>query len=181
MIDLRDLFVEWFDYYAARATERLVGLTDAEYLWEPVPGCWTVRPLAGGGGFALDGFARDGGGPEPDPPPVTTIAWRLVHLAIGSFDHPLRPAAFGVERSPVAAGDIPGTAADALAFFERGCATWRADLLSLTEARIAQPLGADAGPYADDPIASYVEHMHDEFIHHTAEIALLRDLYRAQS
>jgi hypothetical protein len=40
---VRELFVGWFDYYAARTEERLAGLTDAEYLWEPVANCWSVR------------------------------------------------------------------------------------------------------------------------------------------
>jgi hypothetical protein len=26
-----------------RLRERLSGITEEEYLWEPVPGCWTVR------------------------------------------------------------------------------------------------------------------------------------------
>jgi hypothetical protein len=32
----------------------------------------------GGGAFTID-YAR----PEPDPPPVTTIAWRLGHMVVG--------------------------------------------------------------------------------------------------
>ena len=62
---------------------RLEGLTDEEYLWEPVAGCWSVRPRAetvghdsaGGGDLVLD-YSW----PEPSPPPVTTIAWRLAHV-----------------------------------------------------------------------------------------------------
>jgi DinB superfamily len=65
---------------------RLDGLTDNEYFWEPTTGCWSVRPRgtstapiqAGSGAFTID-FAM----PEPDPPPVTTIAWRLGHLIVG--------------------------------------------------------------------------------------------------
>ena len=55
---------------------RLQGLTDAEYLWEPVPGCWSVRQQADGS-YQLDG------GDAPDPPPVTPIAWRMMHLGAG--------------------------------------------------------------------------------------------------
>jgi hypothetical protein len=62
---------------------RLVGLTDAEYFWEPVAGCWSIRPRGqssaplsvGAGDFVLDY-----GYPPPEPPPVTTIAWRLAHI-----------------------------------------------------------------------------------------------------
>ena len=30
-------------YWAAHLRPRLDGLTDAEYFWEPVEGCWTLR------------------------------------------------------------------------------------------------------------------------------------------
>ena len=67
---------------------RLDGLTDAEYLWEPVEGCWNVRPradartrmAAGSGDWIMDYEF-----PEPSPAPVTTIAWRLGHILVGIF------------------------------------------------------------------------------------------------
>ncbi|HTS98053.1 MAG TPA: DinB family protein [Streptosporangiaceae bacterium] len=68
-----------------RLTDRIEGLTDEEYFWEPVAGCWSLRP-GGEGRWHLDGGG--GGGPAPDPVPVTTIAWRLGHLggmAVGGF------------------------------------------------------------------------------------------------
>src|SRR5436189_291902 len=74
-----------FDYVWGRLTERLGRLTDEEYFWEPVPGCWSLRQ-DGQGRWRLDGGG--GGGPAPDPAPVTTIAWRLGHLggmAVGGF------------------------------------------------------------------------------------------------
>ncbi len=36
------------------------------------------------------------------------------------------------------------------------------------------------GNYARRPVVAFIEHIHDEFIHHAAEIALLRDLFRAR-
>ena len=52
---------------------RLEGLTDEEYLWEPVPGCWSLRAradatttdAAGGGDLVLDYVW-----PDPTPAPV---------------------------------------------------------------------------------------------------------------
>jgi hypothetical protein len=41
-----------------------------------------------------------------------------------------------------------------------------------------QILGLVAGPYAEDDKASLVLHQLDEQIHHGAELAVLRDLYR---
>ena len=51
-------------------------LTDEEYLWEPVPGCWSIRPTGPGGRGEFEQAQ-----PDPEPAPVTTIAWRLSHLA----------------------------------------------------------------------------------------------------
>ena len=49
------------DYAFGRLRERLAGLSDKEYLWEPADGCWSVR-LAGDGTFRAD-WVR----PEPVP------------------------------------------------------------------------------------------------------------------
>src|SRR5215471_6508881 len=65
---------------------RLDGLTDDEYFWEPVAGCWSIRPRAEAAGPAPGGdYTADFAFPEPDPPPVTTIAWRLAHIIVGVF------------------------------------------------------------------------------------------------
>jgi DinB superfamily len=76
--------LDW--HWRAQLRPRLNGLTDEEYRWEPVPGAWNVRPrgtgtapiAVGAGEFTID-FAM----PEPDPSPVTTIAWRLGHIIVG--------------------------------------------------------------------------------------------------
>ena len=171
---LKELFIGWFDYYAARAADRLDGLTDAEYLWEPVASCWSVR--ASGDGFVTD-FAR----PEPDPAPVTTIAWRLVHVSSMLREHGLRAVAFeGGAANHVAPSEVFGTASEARASFDRAVETWKRALATVPEARLLEPLGPEAEAFASDPVASFVEHIHDEFIHHSAEIALRRDLYRAR-
>ena len=58
---------------------------------------------------------------------------------------------------------------------------WDAHLALVQNERLDEPVGAVAGPqYADRSRAAYVLHMLDEFIHHGAEIALLRDLWRWQ-
>ena len=85
MDNLAGSLVTAFDYVWERLTGRLGGLTDEEYFWEPVAGCWSLRQDEQGR-WRLDGGG--GGGPAPDPAPVTTIAWRLGHLgglAVGGF------------------------------------------------------------------------------------------------
>jgi hypothetical protein len=170
---LQQFFISQFDYFAARTRARLDGLTDDEYLWEPVPGCWSVRP-------GPNGFVYEHTSPEPDPPPITTIAWRLVHLSWCLSDHGLRRVAFdGDEAAWEEATDAPGTAADALAHFDQSVNVWKADLARTGDERLWEPMGPAAGPFGEDPVAGFVEHIHDEFIHHSAEIGVLRDLYRA--
>ena len=48
-IDWTHELVDQFDWHWTRHLRpRLDGLTDEEYLWEPVAGAWSVRPRAGG-------------------------------------------------------------------------------------------------------------------------------------
>jgi hypothetical protein len=49
---------------------------------------------------------------------------------------------------------------------------------ALGDAGLARPCGPDEGAFADYPMAALVLHINREIIHHAAEIALLRDLYR---
>ncbi len=69
------LLVGQLEFYGdVHLRPRLEGLGDEEYLWEPVEGCWSLRRDENGV------YALDGRWLEPSPPPVTTIAWRMVHL-----------------------------------------------------------------------------------------------------
>lgn len=158
---------------------RLAGLSDDEYLWEPVPGAWNVRPRgtstapmsAGTGPFTID-WAW----PEPVPAPVTTIAWRLGHVLVGCLA--MRTAShFG--RPPVDYDSFryAGTAAEALAQLEEELARWRDGVRGWDDDALRQPCGPAEGPFADAPRAALVLHIHRELIHHLAEVSLLRDLY----
>jgi hypothetical protein len=159
---------------------RLDGLTDQEYCREPVPGCWSVRrrgtssaPItAGAGEYTID-FAL----PEPVPAPVTTIAWRLGHLIVGVFG--ARVAAhFGGPPVNYQDFDYAGTAAGALRQLDEAYAAWTDGVRGLDAAELARPCGPAEGPFAEAPLASLILHINREAIHHGAEIALLRDLYR---
>ncbi len=46
--DRLGMLLDQFDKAREMAQVRLTGLTDEEYLWEPVPGCWSLRPGEGG-------------------------------------------------------------------------------------------------------------------------------------
>lgn len=160
---------------------KLEGLTDDEYFWEPVAGCWSVRPrsqatapILGGAGDLVAEFAF----PEPDPPPVTTIAWRLVHLVVGVFG--ARNAShFGGPPMDYFTYENPTTAAATLAALDAGYARWIAGVRDVDD-DLLRPTGEAEGPFGAWPFAGLVLHIHREVIHHGAEILLLRDLYRSR-
>lgn len=194
--------LQQFDFARKRLADRLAGpvmdsgngtdvevgpLTDKEYLWEPVPDCWSVRRRTDGPGpraTTLTGtgeWGRDATtGPHPAPPPFTTIAWRLSHLC-----------ELLTLRADHTAGSHTQTrddycsskdAARAISAFETGAAAWRKALHSVddnaldTVGHSTYPHGSDSG----DPFIDIVWWVNQELLHHGAEIALMRDLYRSQ-
>jgi len=159
-------------YWDASLHPRLAGLTNAEYLWEPAPGCWSVRPQP-------DGTATiDWAFPAPDPPPLTTIAWRICHVAGPALamraNHHFGDGSWTPDRR-----DWPVTAAAGVAFLERAYQEWHDAVAAAGPERLTQPTGPAEGPYAEFPFATLVLHLNREVMHHGGEIGLLRDLYRA--
>lgn len=163
----------------AQLRERLDGLTDDEYFWEPAPGCWNVRPrgtgtapVQGGSGAMTIDFAM----PTPEPAPFTTIAWRLGHVIVGVLA--MRNAAhFGRASTDYQSFEYAATAAEALDQLDTEYATWMAGVASLGEDGLARRCGAAEGAMAEYPMGALVLHIHREVIHHLAEVCLLRDLY----
>lgn len=169
--------LDWHWQYHVRP--RLAGLSDEEYLWEPVTGCWSVRrrgesttSMANGAGeFTID-FEL----PEPEPPPVTTIAWRMAHIIVGVFG--ARTANhFGGPAVEYQTFGYAGTAEEAIAQLDEGYRRWSEGVRGLGEEGLNRPCGPAEGPFADAPLADLVLHINREAIHHGAEICLLRDLY----
>jgi hypothetical protein len=169
-------------WWAQSMRPRMDGLTDDEYFWEPASGAWSVRPegtssapvSVGAGPYRVD-FAF----PEPDPPPVTTIGWRLAHVIVGVFG--MRAA--GHFDGPPCAYDTfqyAGSAAEALAQLDAAYTAWTTGVQGLDAAGLARPVGPAEGPWAEHPMAELVLHINREALHHGAEICLLRDLYRTR-
>lgn len=178
----RELLEQLDWHWRQQLRPRLDGITDDEYFWEPVADCWNVRPRgrgtapvqAGSGDFTID-FAM----PEPVPPPVTTIAWRLAHIIVGVFGMRVAGHFSGPAVDYLSFG-YAGTAAGALRQLDEVYEAWRTGVRGLGAAGLAQPCGVAEGPFADHPMAALVLHINREAIHHGAEIALLRDLYLRQ-
>ena len=180
-VDWTSELVEQLDlHWRTQLRPRLDGLTDEEYRWEPVRDAWNVRPRgtgsapiqAGRGDFTID-FAI----PEPDPAPVTTIAWRIGHVVVGVLG--ARAAShFGAPPVDYDSHEYPGDAATALAQLDATYAAWIAGVRGLGADDLRRAVGPAEGPYAQRPMAELVLHINREVLHHGAEIALLRDLYR---
>ncbi|MFS0898790.1 DinB family protein [Mycolicibacterium litorale] len=166
-MDLITQLVDQVDFHWTQALRpRLEGLTDTEYFWEPVPGCWTVHP-DGGIDFRY---------PPPQPEPFTTIAWRMAHVIVGvlamrSHSH------FGGPPADYQSWSYATDAATALRQLDEEYARWITGVRSLDDAALARPCGPAEGPYADYPMSALVLHINREVIHHGAEIACIRDLY----
>ena len=161
-------------YWDTHLWPRLQGLTDEEYFWEPVDGCWTIRPRADGA------YAIDWAWPTPERPPMTTLAWRLAQvgvqtLGVRASNH------FGDGSLTLETAKWPGSAAEALASLEENYHLWLEGVRRLGEADLAEPIGPAEGQWADQPFAALVFHLNREIMHQGGEICLLRDLYRARA
>lgn len=169
--------VDW--HWHKQLRPRLEGLTDEEYFWEPVANTWSIRPRAegraalsmGGGDLVMD-YAY----PEPSPPPVTTIAWRLAHIIVGVFQSRVA-GHFGGPAVDYETFVYAETAAEALQQLDESYAAWSAGVNALDDEGLRAACGAAEGPFAEHPMAGLVLHINREVIHHGAEISLLRDLY----
>jgi hypothetical protein len=181
-MSLTEELLEQFDWHWQVALQpRLRTLSDEQYLWEPVPGCWSLRhrhetdvaQVWGAGDHVMEQVE-----PPPDPPPVTTIAWRLGHLAIDVFGARASNH-FGDGSVRASTTDWPPTAAGGVALFEEHYGRWRSHVADLDDDALARPCGPAEGHFADEPFRGLVLHLNREALHHGAEIMLLLDLHRA--
>lgn len=189
-----------YDFARTRLMDRIAGptmnsgddqlvavapMTDAEYLWEPVPNAWSIRRKTDGpspSALELVGvgeWGRDRHPDSPSPPPFPTIAWRLAHinemLALRA-DHLI-----GSHTLTRALHAFHGDAASAITAYDEAADAWREVLITATEADL-DAVGRSTYPYGSDPDVPLIETvwwMNQELLHHGAEIAILRDLYLA--
>jgi hypothetical protein len=161
---------------------RLENLSQDEYLWEPVADCWTIRPADAETNVTMWGtgpFRMEQDDDNPTPAPVTTIAWRLGHMIVAVLGERVHSHFAG----PAIAHDtfaFAGTATEALSQIDSSYADWITGVRGLGADGLARPCGPAEGPFADAPLAALVLHINREMLHHSAEVLLLRDLYRTR-
>jgi hypothetical protein len=192
--------LEQFDWGCLRLVNRMLGpevdsgsgtpvavepMTDAEYRWEPVPGSWSVRRRKDGPGpratllMGAGEWGRDSAEPShPYPPPFTTIAWRLSHISemlLLRSDYTTGSHSLTSDTYPAS-----GAAAPAISAFVAAVDAWRGALAACDDAAL-DTVGLSSYPYASDAEEVFIDivwWVNQEILHHGAEIALLRDLYR---
>jgi hypothetical protein len=179
--DRLQILLASLDWVWPNLESRLEGLIDAEYFWEPVANCWSLRPRgearsaspAGKGEWLIDGQV-----PGPHPAPVTTIAWRMCHLAMS----PMMRYDWTFGEHSLTLNDIewPPDAAAAVEFVRGATLRWRDAVAGLDKSAL-DTIGFSRFPQGLDPEARFIDLLAwtiTEYTHHAAEIACLRDLFR---
>ncbi len=155
----------------------LAGIGDAEFFWEPVPGCWTVHrrsePPRAAGADGCGEWVIDYDPAQPTPAPFTTIAWRTVHIA--SVNYLYWDYAFGTASASFDL-EMPADAVAAVEWLRASQEPLTAALSGLTPADLDMPAKTNWGDLW--PTHRIFATLIKEQVHHGAEISLLRDLYR---
>ena len=150
VVELRAELVDAFDHVWQRFRKRMRGVTDDEWAWTPTDD------------------------------ERLNLPWRIGHLAelLTEDRNAVWLGAGGVRtQEPVRSIDAATAPADALHVLDGAYADWRALLVETSDDALAAPIGDVGGPFAASTRYAFVLHVLDELVHHTAESALLRDLY----
>lgn len=177
MVTACSLLRSQFNASSSHLVEVLADIQEEEFFWEPVSGCWTVHDRSEQRARSADGRGRwviDYEVPDPRPAPVTTIAWRTVHVAAVNYlywDYAFGPATLGFDL------DIPGTAPEAVQWLLDSQSPLAGALSAITDDRRLDELVPTN--WGDRwPVSRIFTTLINEQVHHGAEISLLRDLYR---
>ena len=114
---------------------------------------------------------------EPTEDPKLSLHWRLEHIA-DTLSEPRTASWLGLSVPDAFPLGPPDPALNACRAAHE---IWLGRLHQVSDEELAEPVGAAAGAYAEASRLSFVLHILDEVIHHTAEAALLRDLYASRT
>lgn len=152
-------------------------MTDEELHWEPAPGMWGYRrrdevrtPLPDDmppGDWWFDSVR-----PRPDPEPFTTVAWRVAHLTLGTWNwlNALAQRASGAEPCP------SGVAEAMIGLWKQVLDDYVEMVCGFTEGDIREEVQVGANRR---PRSGVISHVTLEIAFHSSEVGTLRHLYRA--
>ena len=172
-MDLAEALIAFSDKTYERLRRRLDGIEADELLWEPAPGSWSVRTGANGAVFDF-GLGGSSMASAITPPPVTTIAWRLAHI-VDLLKEDRCATVLGLEPE-ASAGELWLTTRpeETLEYLDRAYETWRGYLSRTDPGALLHPVDRWGTR------VSFVHHIIYEFVHHSAEVGVLRDLWSAR-
>ena len=189
---LRDVLLEQIESARSLGRRSLDGLTDDEFWWEPVAGCWSVRrttdPRAMRDNEPIGDWIIDGIRPSPDDPPLTSIVWRVVHMTLGTWNwinnlegarNAVRAGRTSVEDADKVDLPEPGfrPAADSsVVLWDDVVVRFRTVTESFEDSGLATAVTFQWGRTL--PPSWIVSHVLRELLHHSAEVGCLRDLFR---
>jgi DinB superfamily len=160
------LLLAQMDEAYARLVARLDGLADEEFFWQPVGDCWTIYQDQSGGWtyhYAI---------PDPQPAPMTTVGWQLVHVALCKVMY--HEWAFGAARLTWPQLDVPHSVEQATVL-DVGQHQLRDDLVTLANHQLDQQVLTNWGERWPAWRIFWAMINHDAL--HTGAIGHLRDAY----
>jgi hypothetical protein len=164
------LLTRQVEHAVAAARFAVDGVTDDELGWEPAPGCWSVDVDEAGRRRLEFVYGRD-------PPPVTTIEWRLGHLGVWTIAY--HDWIFGEATMRGEDVEIPAGAAGMVSWLHEAQDRFVTATAALDDAQ----LDADRPTQWDGrlPVWQLVWAIIAEHFHHGAEVGVLRDLRRGHA
>jgi DinB superfamily len=164
------LLTRQLEHAVAAARFALDGVTDDELLWKPVPGCWSVD-VDPTGKRRLEFVYGE------NPPPLTTIEWRLGHLGVWTIAY--HDWIFGDATTHGEDVEIPAGAGGMISWLYGAQDRFVTAIAALDDTR----LDVDRPTQWDGllPVWQLVWAILAEHFHHGAEIGLLRDLQRGHA
>jgi len=156
----------------------LDGVTEDEYFWAPASPCWSVRSRESSErGWGSGAYVCEDAWPPPEPLPITTIAWRVIHLA--AWTDIYRQFAFDGVQPDLNDADVPGDFSAGLAWLYRAHDHFIEAVDGLSAEAVFELRPAHWGELV--PVVRLVTTMLTEHVHHVAEIGVLRDLRRGHA
>jgi hypothetical protein len=151
---------------------------DDDCFWEPVTPCWSVRRREDAQvGWGTGPWVCEDTWPPPDPLPVTTIAWRLAHLA--AWTDIYRCWTFEGGKLGLRELVVPGDRDGLVGWVHVAQDEFSRAVDALGDGDLTELRPVHYGPMLS--IHRLVEGIAVEHLHHGAEIGLLRDLRRGHA